>query len=337
MTLFTALRQLLRRRACVIVALVCACSVGVAIPYRIGFPPKLTSRQYNVGIASASALVDSTRSQVADLGLDTGSDVFTLAARASLLGSVITGSPVKDEIAHLAGVPANELIATPPVVAGAGASPAASVPDASIHPSDPRANILNVSIVEGGQGAELPIIEIDTQAPTAAIAARLANASFVALQADVNSLAAAANVPALHRLVIRPLGPAGSATATRGVGPLYGALGGIAVFVLACAAILGVPVLRTAWRRASLIGILAVPDAGAPAFTAASAADNGEHDPSAFSTDDPLGDGMVQRENVTADGASQLDDAFENDLWAAAQRVPTARGHLSERDWTPGS
>jgi hypothetical protein len=258
MALINILRQLWRRRDFVALALACACLLGVAIAYRVGFPPSLTSRQYQVGIASASALIDSSRSQVADLGVDTGSDVGTLSARASLLGSVMTSAPIVNQIARDVGIASDQLIATPPVVVGAPPSLASSVSDASARASSRNANILNVSIVAGGQ---LPIIEVDTQAPTAARAARLANASFAALQAEVNSTATTQHVPVRQRIIIRSLGPAGSATVNRGVGALYGLIGGLVLFVLACCAILGIPAFRNAWRRASALDELGSLDA----------------------------------------------------------------------------
>jgi hypothetical protein len=250
--LVAAMRRLGRRHLLLLAALILACLVGVVIPYRIGFPPSLRSRQYQVGIASASALVDSTRSQLADLGADTGSDVGTLAYRASLLASLVTSSPIKDEIAQRAGVPANDLIATGPATVVGSDSPAPSVSNAPINESGPTASTLSVSVPTLPAG-QIPVIQVNTQGPSPAIAASLANAAFAALQAEVNSVAGTDRIPALQRVVIRPLGPADAALASRGPGLLYGILGAVLTFVLACGAILGITSLRAAWRNESAL------------------------------------------------------------------------------------
>lgn len=234
-------RRLWRRRILVIAALVCACLVGIGV--------MLAGRQYSVGIASAQGLVDTTRSQLADLGLQAGSDPLTLGARASLLASLMTSSPVTRDVAHRVGIPPNQLIATQPATADAPLSPVPSVPDASISASNPRANILHVSVptVPAGQ---LPIIQVDAQAPTPSSAANLSDAAFAALKAKVRSLAASSGVPLGQRVVIRQLGPASATVVARGTSPLLALVAAVAVFALACGLISGLPRLAAAWRRA---------------------------------------------------------------------------------------
>lgn len=245
MTLVKVARRLWLARRAVTIAFVCSCLLGILIAFRVGFPPSLTSRQYQVGVASASALVDTSKSTVADAN---AGDVLTLATRAALLGSLMANPPIKDDIARLAGIPANKLGATPPATVGPAVSPAPSVSNAPVSPSARLANTLTISIVQGGQ---LPIVQVDAQAPTAARAARLANASLEALVADVNSVASSDQVPALQRLIVRPLGPAASTLSARGIGPLYGLIGTVAAFFLACVGILGVPRVKAAWRTAA--------------------------------------------------------------------------------------
>jgi len=61
-----------------VVAALIAVLVGLAVGYRVGFPPKLESRQYTVGIASLTALVDTPSSQVVDLGGKAAPDTLTV-------------------------------------------------------------------------------------------------------------------------------------------------------------------------------------------------------------------------------------------------------------------
>jgi len=245
MTLVLALRALWHRRVLMAPVLLLACVVGLAITYHIGLP--LKPRQYRVGVGSAAAFIDSSQSQVASLG-QTGSDIGTLAARASLLASLMASSPIKDDIARRAGIAVKNLAATSPDTLSAAISPAPAVTTAALSASQARAAVLTISVPTLPAG-RLPIIQVSTQAGSAAAAAGLADAAFAALAADVSSVAAADQVPALQRLVIRQLGPATSGVAIRGPGLLSGIIGGLAALLLGCAVIVWVSSLAAAWRH----------------------------------------------------------------------------------------
>jgi hypothetical protein len=245
----TALRQLWCLRRAVIGSALLAAMIGLLIPYHVGFPPTLTSREHRVGVASTSALIDTPTSQVADLGRNPGTDVGTLAARASLLASLMTNSPIRDEIARRAGIPPRTLIATPPATVGPAPSPSPAASDGTMSESDPRASILRTSVPTVLSG-QMPIIAVDAQAPDAARAARLANASLAVLKAHVESVAGTDRVPDPRRLVVRQLGPAFGTLVTRGPSPLLGVLAAIGIFTFACCAILAGTALAAAWRRA---------------------------------------------------------------------------------------
>jgi hypothetical protein len=247
MSVVVALRRLRRRRRLVVLTLIVACAVGVAITRNI---PSLTSRQHRVGIASASALVDSSRSQVADLGDSSGTDVVTLAGRASLLASLMTSSPIKDTIAARAGINPADLIAEGPATVTGTGSPGPSVPDAPISMSNPKASLLDATVPTLAAG-QIPVIQVNTQAPTAAIAANLADAAFTALQTEIRSLAATDRIPTLEQVVIRPLGLANAAESSQGPGPLLGIVAAIVAFLLGCGAILGIASVGEALRAES--------------------------------------------------------------------------------------
>ena len=122
-------------------------------------------------------------SQIVDLGGKTGADIGTLSARASLLASLMTSSPIKDEIASRAGVSPDELIAVSPAAAAPGAA-AAGASGRPVKTADPKANILTAKIPNLKSG-EIPIIAVTTQAPDEDAAARLANESVGVLQAHL--------------------------------------------------------------------------------------------------------------------------------------------------------
>ena len=135
MELVAMLRVLWRHRLLVVVAALIAVLVGLAVAYRIGFPAKLESRRYDVGLGTVTALVDTPSSQIVDLGGKTGADIGTLSARASLLANLMTSSPIKDEIASRAGVAPDKLIALSPAAALPGAPPSGGAP---VRPRIPR-------------------------------------------------------------------------------------------------------------------------------------------------------------------------------------------------------
>ena len=83
----TILRDLWRRRLLVVGVAIVAVLVGVAVMYKVSFPPKLESRKYEVGVATSSILVDTPNSQVVEVA-PKGSD--TLGVRANLLASLMT-------------------------------------------------------------------------------------------------------------------------------------------------------------------------------------------------------------------------------------------------------
>lgn len=236
-TLARALRRLRRRPIAVLVAFVFACAVGAV----------LYSSNSKVGAASASALVDSSKSQVADLGDFSGASAGALAYRASLLASLMTNPPILNQIAKAAGLTTAELTATGPSPVGgpSAALPATAGPAAG---SGPNASTLTASVPTLAAG-QLPVIQVNTQAPTPALAAKLANAGFTALQGQIDSVAGTNDISVPQRVVIRELGPASASWSSQGPGTLLAGVGAIFAFVLACSAILAVASLRAALRE----------------------------------------------------------------------------------------
>jgi hypothetical protein len=248
MELVAILRELWRHRLLVIVAAVVAGLVGYAFAFK---PPTLESRQYEVGLGSTTALVDTPSSQVVDLGGgegETPADIRSLAARATLLASLMTSSPIKDEVAAKAGVDPERLVAVPPsgeaVGGGSGSSTAKLL-------NDPDATILKARVPTLESG-EIPIVAVDTQAPDAETAEKLANESVNALKNYLQSVAGNDHVPNARRVVVTQLGPARASTQVRGPTPMIGLFAFIVVFVLGCGVIVGVRAFIEGWQRAAV-------------------------------------------------------------------------------------
>jgi hypothetical protein len=245
MSVVWALRRLSRVKALVVLAAVIAVFVGLSMSYRIS-TAGLQARQYEVGIASASALVDTTNSQVVDLGDGQTNSAGSLPGRAMLLARLLASSPLKDEIAQRAGVRPDMLIGIAGTPGAAAADAAESAPTgAAVKADDPRANVLTVGTAES-----LPLLTVETQAPSARTAARLSDEAISVLVRHLDSLAGASRVPSDRRLVVKQLGTARVATETRGPSRILAIVAALFVFALLCGLILLVAALLDGLRQA---------------------------------------------------------------------------------------
>lgn len=235
----TILRELWRRRVLVGVVAVAAIFVGFLISYRPSLPPE--SRKYDVGVASARILVDTPNSQVVEVA-PTGSE--TLGARANLLANLMTEGEVKAAIARGAGLRPKQLFA----VAESAAEPQ-TVPTSAKR--DPTAPLLTTRLVTNPSGDPLPIIEIEAQGADTAGAARLAAAAVDGLRSYLDSKAALESVPEARRLRVTGLGAPQARMVVRGPKRIVALAGTIFVFLLGCAAIIGVSALVRNWHAAS--------------------------------------------------------------------------------------
>lgn len=205
-----------RARRLVAAGLLAAALLGVLLAFRVsaGLPPKLESRRYPVGVASAAVLLDSRQSQVSDVG-DPKVDVnpADLFSRSRVLGSLLVASPLREQIAAAARIAPRGLITR--LSTNGVAQPASSPPGVgvTVRPSDRDARVLDVRLDD-----QVPIMTFITRAPTRAGAARLASAAVQELQAYLRQTSSAHGVPPERRLVAEPLGGAQASTETRGPG-----------------------------------------------------------------------------------------------------------------------
>ena len=248
------MRELWRRRYAVGIGIAYALTLVILMSYRVslGLPPKVESRQYAAGIAASDVLVDSPNSQIVDVGGGSTDvegatiDLGGLSTRARLLANLMSSSPLKDRIATAAGVKANKLIVIAP--AGADTAPATTTttsPSVKVKVGDRDANVLGLFVDE-----TLPILTMRVQAPDPATAELLATSAVKELREYLKSVAAADNVPDARQLVIEPLGPATSATVTKGPRRLFAILAGLFVLVLWCAGTVLIPRFVRTWRDA---------------------------------------------------------------------------------------
>jgi hypothetical protein len=243
MDLITILRALWRGRLFVVLGTLVAIVAGVVVAYRVtpAVPPKLESRQYQVALGTVNVLVDTPDSQVIDLS-PSGADA--VGTRASLLASLISTSPIKDAIAARVGIPADQLVVLGPQ---AGAGPTApSGTKAAVGADGRRANVIAIRTDE-----TLPVISIDTQAPTEAGAISLANGAAAGLQDYLTTVVKSQKVPESRRLVLRTLGTPEVGVSVRGPRKAYGILLGAFLLGLFCAAIVLLPGIARGLRDAA--------------------------------------------------------------------------------------
>jgi hypothetical protein len=216
------------------VALVALIS-GLMLAYHPSFP--LKRRSYEVGVATASILVDTPKSQVVEVD-PTGSDA--LGGRANVLANLMVDGDIKTAIARRAHLAPKQLVAT-------SQSPGITSPAAKLKP-DSRSYATSVAMAS--DGVVLPIIKVQTQAPNVTQAIQLANAAVDGLGDYLDSRAVGEAVSNTRRLRVRPLGTAQGQVAMRGPSPVM-ALGVVfVVFVLGCAMILMASAVIRGWRQA---------------------------------------------------------------------------------------
>jgi hypothetical protein len=238
------LRQLWRYRLFVAVGTALALLVGTLISYKvtIGVPPTFESRQYQVGVASAEALVDSPSSQVADLGGGpVRTDVTALTSRARLLANLMAASPLKDQIARSAGIDPRTFVATAPSI-----EPSQKPSTLDTAPTNRHSNVLTVYYNE-----TLPIITADAQAGDEATAARISSAAVTELGRYLKTVGALDKVPGARQLVVDPLGQARFGTVQRGPRRLIAIIAFVFILALWCTGIVLMAKLVQGWRQAA--------------------------------------------------------------------------------------
>jgi hypothetical protein len=241
------LRRLWRLRLLVAVVTVIGLVVGLSTGYDLSFnPPHAKRKISSVGTASTQMLVDSPRSPVADLSLP----VQPLSSRASLYAAFLRSEPVRALMTRKAG-----LSPTTPLViesAGSGATQVGKVKTGAVAP--PGSRVVLISAQEG-----LPLINIKTQAPTAAEAVRIANAATDSAREYIKDLQSKQAVELPNRIDLRPIGPPLGNQVTSGpdrVSVLMTGVGLVAVFwTLVLLVDLGITRLREEEQARRAVGV----------------------------------------------------------------------------------
>jgi hypothetical protein len=204
----------------------------------VSFPPRLESRSYNVGIATSRIFIDTPSSQVVEVSPKGGD---ALGNRAGLIASLMVDGTVKAAIGRRAGLQPQQFDAISE--SAAEGSPADGSPK-------PRSTVLTTRVVTNTSGEQLPIIEIEAQAPYAPAAARLAQAAVTGLRDYLDTKAALQKIPNAKRLQVTGLGAPQARDVSRGPRKLFVLAAAIFCFLAGCAAIIIISRLASAWQAA---------------------------------------------------------------------------------------
>lgn len=253
MELVTILRELAARRWLVVACAVLALLIGLLTAFKVSLsPPGLQGRQYPIGVATTRILVDTSASQIYDLGeLDTGAG--TLEGRATLLANVMGSEQVEQLISQRLGIAAAKLtVLLPTATAAPVATPLA-------EQAKKASKIAGAYVLTVQSDTDVSVIYVDAEAPNAAAAAKLAEVSVTSLRDYVNQLGAKSDIPANRRVVVSRASAVEARDVQRGTGPLMGVIVAFGVFFVGVTAIVIGSGLVRAWRQGPMPRTAAVP------------------------------------------------------------------------------
>jgi hypothetical protein len=215
------------------------------------FPPGLKSRHLEISSASTSVLVDTPRSTVLNVGVNTG-DFVAITNRALLIANVMASVPVREYIARRAGVPSSVIKVSSPVT-----------PDWPRPLDRPGQRRRTADIVTSPDEFRLslqsnptvPEIDVYAQAPSRTAAARLANGAIRGTQDYLRALAAREDIPSSEQVRLQQLGIATGGTINAGANVKFALLSFLVVFATSAAAALFLARVRRGWKLQTLAAV----------------------------------------------------------------------------------
>lgn len=239
MTVILVLKELWRRKLLVALVTVAAAGIAMAAVFNVSvFPPSLDKRDHSEAKGTVEILVDSNRSPLADVA----GKLEPLTARAGVFARYIAGGNVVRKISERTGIPYREIeVAGPAPLPGEAVG--VTAPPEEIKP-------YGIAIV---QRDELPIVNVETRAPTADEARALAAAAPGAVRGIVERIQTEQDIPVGKRVTFRVLGPAQANVATEALGAKVALILFLVLEVVGLLLILGIPRMVKAWRSADAV------------------------------------------------------------------------------------
>jgi hypothetical protein len=205
MLIGTYMRELSRLRLAIAICLLVGIFGCLSAYYKIGLlPPSVHPRELEMATASTQVLVDTPSSTVLDLQQDTFS-FQSMTNRTVLLGNIMASAPVIAYIGRRAGIPPQEIQAATPL------TPDFPRPFSEVGHEKHTSDLLRSSDqyrLSIHANPTVPILSVLAEAPSAAAAASLANASVVGLRDYLASVAATQKITPKRRVTLEQLGRA---------------------------------------------------------------------------------------------------------------------------------
>lgn len=235
-----------RLRACILfVALALLIAVAVALNTKYSLAHGFKSKSTSSGAAVAQILVDTKFSALGSITASTTD--AEINDRAPLYAEYGASAKVVRQIANVAGIREAELSVTAntnEVSNSASPSVAASYNTAPNPASAKYKVVLTAS-------NELPIVDVDARAPTAAEAVSLADATLTGLRAAVRRLGKSQRVTPRSTLALRSLGAPEGGTIVSAPKTSKAVVDGVVIFVVLCVVLLVIDYLWRTRRRTS--------------------------------------------------------------------------------------
>ena len=210
-------------------------------------PPSVSPRSIEMATASTHLVVDTPESAILDLRQDTYG-LEGLTNRAVLLGNVIANGRVRESIARSAGIDASVLRVTPPLTPEEPQARADSGEEKHIGDILKSNDQYRLSIVAN---PTVPVLDIYSQAPTAATAEKLADGAVSGLKAYVGELAAEESTPDSKQIRLIQLGRARGAVINEGMTWQVALVAFLITFGASSTSVLFLSRVRKGWRHAA--------------------------------------------------------------------------------------
>lgn len=234
MNLIPILKELWQRKRLVAAATALAALAATLVVFQVSLlPPSVGKRSQPQGRGAVEILVDSARSPIADARRD----LTGLTARAGVFARYIAGGNVVGRIAEKNGIAARQVDVT-------GPSPLPG--EAPGLDEAPQYHPYGIAISQPDE--LLPVVAVETRAPTVREARGLAAAVPAALREVVHRIQAEQGTLPGKRVEFRVLGPPRAVPEDESLGKKAAIAGFVVVLALLLFLILAVPRFLAAWH-----------------------------------------------------------------------------------------
>jgi hypothetical protein len=238
------LRELWQHRLGLIISIMLALLASVWSVAKISIaPPGIKPRTLQMAAANARALVDTPKSTVLDLDVNTY-DFQSMTNRGVLVGNIMASTPVREYISRRAHIPAQLLQVSSPVTPdfprALASSGSRSTKDILKSPNEYRLSIQ--------ANPTVPVLDVYAEAPTAKAAEALANGAVEGMQDYLRDLGLRESIPDARQVKLEPLGRAKGSAINPGVSEKVAILSFLLAFGMCAVTVLAVDRVRRGWR-----------------------------------------------------------------------------------------